>query len=82
MEFVGHEAKIFNVIFNSSIPNIFATGSDDLTVRIWDIDKGHQRALKGHSKNVRAIIFNPELPWCILSGSWDATIKLWDARSG
>ena len=79
----GHEKRVFNVLFNQFVPNIFASGSDDLTVRIWDKSTGEQlKTLRGHSHNVRAIAFNPELPWCLISGSWDKTIKLWDCRSG
>jgi WD40 repeat protein len=81
--FAGHEKRVFNVVFNNQIPNIFASGSDDQTIRVWNKDTGETiRILKGHTHNVRAIAFNPELPWCLISGSWDATIKLWDCRSG
>jgi WD40 repeat protein len=81
--FAGHEKRVFNVVFNQQLPTIFASGSDDLTIRIWDKNTGETlKILKGHTHNVRAIVFNPELPWCLISGSWDATIKLWDCRSG
>jgi len=82
-EIAGHEKRVFNVVFNQQLPTIFASGSDDLTIRIWDKNTGETlKILKGHTHNVRAIVFNPELPWCLISGSWDATIKLWDCRSG
>ena len=81
--FKGHLKRVFNVTFNEQVPNIFASGSDDLTIKIWDKESGAVlKTLSGHSHNVRAIKFNPELPWLLVSGSWDATIKLWDVRSG
>lgn len=85
-EFKGHEKRVFNVIFNTQIPNLIASGSDDLTIRLWDLSNTESseaiKVLKGHTHNVRAISFNPELPWCLVSGAWDATIKLWDTRTG
>jgi len=36
-EFIGHDKRVFHVIFNPLLPNIIASGSDDLTVRVWDI---------------------------------------------
>lgn len=82
-KFIGHDKRVFNVAFSKQNPHIFASGSDDNTIRVWNKDAGEVlKVLKGHTHNVRAIIFNPELPWCLVSGSWDATIKLWDVRSG
>ena len=36
--FAGHEKRVFNVIYNLQMPNIIASGSDDLTIRVWDIE--------------------------------------------
>ena len=81
--FKGHEKRVFNVCYNSQVPDIFASGSDDHTIRVWNKNLDESiKVLRGHTHNVRAIIFNHELPWCLVSGSWDATIKLWDVRSG
>ena len=80
--FEGHEKRVFNVVFSPIVPNILASGSDDLTIRVWDTNGDSVKVLQGHTANVRAIVFNPELPWCLVSGSWDHTIKLWDTRSG
>ena len=34
----GHKDRAYNVIFNPTIPNILASGSDDKSIRIWDLD--------------------------------------------
>ena len=31
--FKGHEKRVFNVCYNSQVPDIFASGSDDHTIR-------------------------------------------------
>lgn len=34
--FAGHLDRVYNVIFNPNLPNLIASGSDDLSIRIWD----------------------------------------------
>ena len=34
----GHTQRIFDVRFSPTRPDLLATGSDDTTVRIWQID--------------------------------------------
>lgn len=33
----GHTGRVYNVVFNPRLPNILASGSDDRSIRIWDI---------------------------------------------
>lgn len=72
------------------MPNLIASGSDDCSIRIWDLNQvgcssiqvlGGQGA-HSHTMNVRGLAFLPEITWCLLSGSWDSTIKVWDIRTG
>jgi WD40 repeat protein len=86
----GHTQRVYNVLFNKRIPNLLASGSDDKSIRIWDISLLQTTAImvlggqgnSSHTLNVRALAFPPEIPWCLVSGSWDGTIKVWDIRSG
>jgi WD repeat-containing protein 17 len=89
--FTGHHNRVYNVLFNPNMPNICVSGSDDRTIRVWDIQKQGCTPIKvlggddvkgSHTSNVRALAFLPEISWCLISGSWDSTIKLWDIRSG
>ena len=78
---VGHAAKIFNVLWSPLLPGVLISGSDDCSVRVWDVPRGTSRAMAGHTHNVRALAWSHELPWLALSGSWDGTLRLWDTRS-
>ncbi|KNC78347.1 hypothetical protein SARC_09220 [Sphaeroforma arctica JP610] len=58
------------------------TGSDDMTVRGFDIPSGEETfCLKGHSDYVRCGAVNPASNDLVLSGSYDHTVKLWDTRT-
>ena len=58
------------------------SGSQDHTVRIWDLEMGACRAtLKGHKGDVRTVAITPDGKW-VLSGTYDKTIRVWDASIG
>jgi WD40 repeat protein len=58
------------------------SGSDDNSVRLWDIETGRElRQFKGHTSYVRSVAFSPD-GHSILSGGSDKTIRLWDVDSG
>lgn len=37
--FTGHSDRVYNVLFNPLLPNLFVSGSDDRSIRVWDIDQ-------------------------------------------
>jgi WD40 repeat protein len=58
------------------------SGSDDVTVRWWDITSGAQlRRLDGHSDYVRAAGVSPVNAETWATGGYDHTVKLWDVRT-
>eukprot|EP01134_Creolimax_fragrantissima_P004839 CFRG4839T1 len=58
------------------------TGSDDTTVRGFDIPSGEEQfCLKGHTDYVRSGAINPASKDLVLSGSYDHAVKLWDTRT-
>ena len=87
----GHVDRVFNVAFSPLINNVVASGSNDQTIRVWQIHRINHKenaqsdltanckcVLKGHSDNVRALTWCSELPFILYSGSWDATIRVWN----
>ena len=59
-----------------------ASGSDDKTVKLWDVTSGEcLQTLEGHSSRVRSVSFSPD-GTKVASGSDDKTVKLWDVTSG
>jgi WD40 repeat protein len=59
-----------------------ATGSDDMTARLWDLASGETCAIiDGHCGLVEAVAFHPDGK-TLATGSQDGTIKLWDTATG
>ena len=76
----GHEAAVKSVIFIGA--DRAASGGDDFSVRLWDLEGGTESALlEGHKGQVQAVAVSPDGAR-LASAAWDGWIGLWDARTG
>jgi WD40 repeat protein len=77
----GHTNMVCSVATSRDGRRI-VSGSDDLTVRVWDAESGAELAcLRGHTDKVTSVAMSPD-GRRIASGSCDKTLRVWDAESG
>jgi WD40 repeat protein len=85
----GHSRSVHGIAFSPDGQHLI-TGSEDQTIRLWDIATGEcLRVLSGHDCPVLTIAYltgkkmgKKSLPDLIASGSDDQTIRLWNAFTG
>ncbi|KEP48313.1 putative vegetative incompatibility protein HET-E-1 [Rhizoctonia solani 123E] len=82
LSFTGHNEQVHSIAFS---PNgrLFASGSADGSLMIWDASTGDRLfgPLTGHSDCVNSVAFSPD-GTLVVSGSGDETIRLWSSLTG
>jgi GTPase SAR1 family protein/DNA-directed RNA polymerase subunit RPC12/RpoP len=79
----GHESWVHSVAVSPD-GKWTASGSQDKTVRIWDLETGEcRRTLKGHTEEIWCVAITPDGKR-ILSGAdrGDNDIRIWDVETG
>jgi pleiotropic regulator 1 len=77
---VGHTSTVSSVVCQATDPQII-TGSNDQTVRLWDLAAGKSMCtLTHHKKSVRSVVLHPKL-YMFASASPD-NIKQWRCPNG
>jgi hypothetical protein len=74
----GHALAVNSVAFSPDGWQI-ASGADDSTVRVWDLENGESRVLEGHTGWVSSVAFSPD-GRRLASGADDSTVRVWDPK--
>ena len=78
----GHERAV-TAVGISPDGSWLATGSDDKTARLWDLQAQDPAVspvvLRGHENIVFAVGISPDGRW-LVTGRWDGTARLWDLK--
>jgi hypothetical protein len=77
----SHKSLIYCIAWSPDGADL-ASGSDDKTIQLWDIENGKRlRTLKGHTDTIFSVAWSPGGK-TLASGSQDKTIRLWDVETG
>ena len=78
---IGHSNWV-NSVAISSDNKLIISGSEDKSIKIWDIESGKEiKKLNGHSECVYSVAISSDNKY-IVSGSGDNSIKIWNLQSG
>jgi len=73
----GHQSHVWSLAFSPDGKTL-ATGSEDKTIRLWELPSGKERQrIAGHRWGVQSLAFSPDGK-TLLSESGDQVIRQWD----
>ena len=71
-----------NAVAVTADGRLAVSGSEDGTVKVWDVESGSERAtLAGHTGWVNAVAVTADGRLAV-SGSGDRTVRIWDLERG
>ncbi len=76
----GHTQTINDLAFTHDGKHL-VTGSDDDSVRLWDLESGAVRVLSGHTDEIWRIELSPDGRFVASTGK-DPAVRLWDLKTG
>ncbi|ESO08845.1 hypothetical protein HELRODRAFT_74052 [Helobdella robusta] len=87
---VGHKAAVLDLQWCPHDDSIIASGSEDCTVKIWQIPEGGLTAnmeepivdLVAHQRRVGLVVWHPTAQNILLSGGSDNKVYIWNIGTG
>ncbi|KAL5484611.1 hypothetical protein EMCRGX_G021140 [Ephydatia muelleri] len=80
VKFQEHEKRVWSVVYNPTEPNLFASGSDDCTVKLWSSNRPQSCYSLPAKANVCCVRFHPTNRYNIAYGSADHIVHYMDLR--
>jgi WD40 repeat protein len=75
----GHQGEICSISLSPD-GQYLASGSDDQTIRIWDVQSGDCLHVMKHNGRILTLAFSPDGQY-LASGSSDQMIHVWEVRA-
>ena len=79
--FEGHTDRVCAIAFSPDGRHL-ASGSDDMTLRFWDIATGESTILQGHTGQIQFVAFTPDGRTIVSLAYFDETVMLWNTATG
>jgi WD40 repeat protein len=71
-----------NVAFSPDSQRL-ATGGEENSVKIWDVQTGQELlTLRGHKGDVYTVAFSPDARQWVASAGEDSVVKVWESDTG
>lgn len=79
--FSGHSNRVWSLSFSALRPSVFVSGSDDCTVRLWDVKQHKHAWVADLNANVCGVAFSPWDEYTLACGTAAHSISIFDVRN-